>query len=401
MPHPKRVSPGRPANRRGFLRGALATAALGPWLHACVGDAEAPLDTFEETPGDPLARGFVRGYKGLAELPYFEWDPTLQLLRLTVDDLPPGVDFHAHLGFTFFLSPRIDYLRSTERTHYLIDCDAFDPACAVNFDRYLNTIARPEMLSRMQEEIRDGLFAISEAAQTHTLPNLLREMDALNVEHAVLHAVAPNVPRNNVLPAWHDAVVAAGVEDRFTLFGSVHPKEAGALEKLRRQHADYGIRGIKMHPTQQQVAPDDPDAMALYEVCDELGIDVFYHAGRAGIEIPSTRAFALAPGYDAPPREFPNVRFIFGHAGARDYEQFIPVAERHDNVWLDLHGQGVPGIRAWLASNVPPNRFFYGADYPFYPLAAPLSRILIATEGEPEIRRMIFRDNAVAFLNLA
>ena len=65
------------------------------------------------------------------------------------------------------------------------------------------------------------------------------------------------------------------------VFGAVHPADDDAPAKLRAL-ADRGARGMKLHPTMQRVAPDDPEAMALYEVCRERGLIVFFHAGRAG-----------------------------------------------------------------------------------------------------------------------
>ena len=45
--------------------------------------------------------------------------------------------------------------------------------------------------------------------------------------------------------------------------------------------------------------------------------------------------------YEAMLARFPDVRFGFLHAGARDVADAIPLAKRYPNVWLGIHGQGV------------------------------------------------------------
>ena len=36
----------------------------------------------------------------------------------------------------------------------------------------------------------------------------------------------------------------------------------------------------------------------------------------------------------------------------------------------------------------------FGSDWPFYPLAATLAKVLLVTEGTPDARAAILRDNA-------
>jgi predicted TIM-barrel fold metal-dependent hydrolase len=93
----------------------------------------------------------------------------------------------------------------------------------------------------------------------------------------------------------------------------------------------------------------------------------------------------------------PGVRFILGHAGARDVSDAIPFARKHQNVWLGIHGQGVSVLRK-LIDRVGADRLLFGSDWPFYHLAATLAKVLIVTEGHPEERRSILNTNAEALL---
>ena len=87
------------------------------------------------------------------------------------------------------------------------------------------------------------------------------------------------------------------------------------------------------------------------------------------------------------------VDFVLGHAGARDVEDAIPFALRHPNVFLDIHGQGIRQIDE-LIDKVGPDRLLFGSDWPFYHPVATLAKVLIVTEGRPEVRDAILSNTA-------
>lgn len=377
-------------DRRNFLRLALASVLAGHGAAGCRREESPPAPL---PPGHPLDTLKVRGYRGLAELPYFELDSAGRL-RLTVDDLVPGVDFHTHLAVNMFLAPGIDLLQQTPETRYMIDCDASEPPCVLDLDVYMNRIATSAMLDHMESEVMGMIFLGSDAAKTHTIPNLLAEMNAARVRQAVLLAIAPGFPfRDNLTQRWHDAIARSGARDRFLLFGSVHPTSRGASDRLRELHRQFNLRGVKLHPTMQRFDPDAREAMEVYQTCAELHLPVFFHAGRAGIEPEFTRDHALMKHYVAPVREFPQVPFVFGHSGARDCRDAIPIAKAHRNVWMEIAGQGVSALRELLAA-LGPERLLFGTDWPWYPVAATLAKLLIVTEKDTTVRNLIFGDNA-------
>jgi len=372
--------------RRCFL-GAGAACAVAA-LPGC--RPSAPVAPPEPLVGDPLETLRVRGYRGLADLPWFELDERGRLV--TTAELPPGIDFHAHLGFSFFLAPAIDYNAVGPAPHYSFDCDG-DAECVLDLDVYMNHFTTERMQSALTSELVRTFLIGSAAGRTHTLPNLLDEMDGNSVERAVLLPIAPGFPfRDDLADRWLDAVAQCAEPERFVVFGAVHPADDEAPAKLRAL-ADRGARGVKLHPTMQRVAPDDPRAMALYEVCRERGLIVFFHAGRAGVEPGFMQPYARMEHYRAPVEEFADVRFVFGHAGARDLDEAIPVARGRPNVWMEAHGQGVRDIRR-LLDEVGPERVLFGTDWPLFPQAASLAKLLIATRDDASVRDRVFRENA-------
>jgi uncharacterized protein len=405
-----------PIARRQLLRLALGTvgASIMPRCRSSSSDLPdaappPPLDTRRDdqphlndrpisAPDQELADPLIfSGYKGLANLPYFDLDGNGRL-RCTVPDLPPIVDFHTHFGFSYLLAPKID-LQASPPLQYLIDCDGATPPCTLNLDDYLNLIATPAMLKKMDNAIASALLPGGSAVcETETIPNLLAEMDALGIKKAVVLAIELGVGVNdNATGIWYDAIKAANATSRLLLFGSVRPGQSKIREKLQSFKAQ-GMRGVKLHPTMQRFYPDDDDAQEIYDECAKLNLPVLFHSGRAGIEPALVQKYAELKHFVQPIVDFPSVRFILGHSGARlDFADALALAKAHQNVWLEMSGQGVTNLRTIL-TELGPDRLLYGTDWPFYPEAVSLAKVLIITKKDKTVRDMLLSGNAEQFL---
>ncbi len=396
-------------DRRRFLR-LLATGAAGLAVPGCSGDPRpgsytaADIDRLARQRSDEAAaagRGrfgphVYRGYRGLAELPWFELDDGGRL-SCVADDFPKAIDFHAHLGISVLFAPDIDLLVRTPRVEHLLDCDGTDPGCELDLDVYINgNFPEDGLFDLRYDTAVQGLWG-SRAAATQTVPNLLDEMDRTRVERAVILPLAFNFPFGDDLDErWSAAVDAAGVGDRLLVGASVHPRDSNRIESLERQAA-AGARVVKLHPTMQAFYPDDPQVMDIYEACDRLGLVVFFHGGRAGIEPESRLRYAMPRHYEGVIAAFPNVPFVLGHGGARDVEAMLDLGRRYENAWLGIHGQSVTSLDTMIRRSNG-ERLLFGTDWPWYHQAATLAKVLIATEGEPELRAAVLRTNAERLL---
>ena len=63
---------------------------------------------------------------------------------------------------------------------------------------------------------------------------------------------------------------------------------------------------------------------------------------------------------------------------------------------MDVQGQSVENIRKMMKI-LGPEKLMFGSDFPFYPIASVLARMLVATERDKTARRMIFSENAKRF----
>jgi len=397
-----------PLDRRAFHRLALAAfatlAGLGcskssDYTPSDSADLDAKLRAEATASGNgPWGRLRFRGYRGLAELPYFELDERGEL-RVTID-LPPAVDFHTHLGINLLFAPDIDLTRSTPRIRYLLDCDGTDPGCDLDLDIYINSAFDEHMHSALTREIVSQLLGGGDAAATHTIPNLAAEMKRVGFDRAVVLPIAAGLPfGDDLTDRWLAALRDSPENGHFVAFASVHPHSGNWRGDLER-FAAAGVRGIKVHPEMQRVFPDEPGMMEIYAACERLGLAVLFHAGRSGIEPVFMRKYALLRRYAPAIAAYPRVQFILGHAGARDSQEALDLARHHDNVWLEITGQGVTKLDE-IVRAAPPQRLLFGSDWPFYPLAATLAKVLLVTEKRPELRTAILRSNADAVLAAA
>lgn len=339
-----------------------------------------------------------RGYRGLAQLPWFELDTKGQLICVD-DSIPMGIDIHCHLGMSLLFSPDIDLNRPSKRVKHLLDCDGTSPGCELDLDIYANGNFTLEMEKELQRQIRNQALFGSDFAATQTVPNLLGEMDAMRVEQAVLLPIKMGIwIGDDLTQQWRKAVSAASAGNRLLVGGSVHPESDKAVAQLREQAA-AGATVFKLHPTVQRFYPDHPKVMSLYEVAQELGVAIFFHGGRAGIEPDSSQPYAMPRHYEAAIANFPDLPFILGHAGARDFDAMLKLALAYDNAWLGIHGQSLTNLETMI-TRTGGERMLFGTDWPFYHIGMSLAKVLIATQapGRQAIREAILRNNALGLL---
>lgn len=315
----------------------------------------------------------------LARLPYFE----LRDGRLRLDPAyGPAIDVHTHLALDFVTGNADLRARHDRVEHYL------DQSRPLDLDVYINKNFNAADLAKMNRDLTLLGFTSRGMRRTHTLPNLAREMTELAVETSVLLAIDfPYLSRNS--ERWLE--VSRG-RDNFLCFGSAHPFQPN-LESRLDALVRLGARGIKMHPAVQLVPPDHPRTLRLVRACGARGLPIFFHCGPVDIEPPLGRRFSQVYRYEKAIAENPGTTIILGHSGALQLEEALGFAKRYPNVWLETASQSLTNHRR-LVAEAPSERLMMGSDWPFYHQSTTLAKALLATEGEPSIRRQLLRENA-------
>jgi uncharacterized protein len=352
-------------------------------------------------PGKDYSNHVFQGLRDMAELPYFELSGDSRL-RLAMDDLNAGIDGHVHFALNALSGPRPDLLARHPETNYYLD-----QRTPLAMNKYMGLNQTESDIALMTASMLGMLSPQgSEMTVTHTIPNLLAEMDSMKIERAVVLPIAYGFPYGDDVTEWYlDAIERSGSGDRFIICGGIKPTHPDAIEKTRRYKLK-GLRGIKLHPNIALFTPDDRRAWAFYEECAHLELPVLIHCGLVGkdnIDPGESKGYtgrhADIVHFQEPIKDFPGLRFVLCHSGALQNDQAIALAKAHKNVWLDIQGQGVDRIRKMIAE-VGPERLMFGSDWPFFPVASLLARLLVATEGDKAVRSMIFRDNARRFWGL-
>lgn len=308
-------------------------------------------------------------------------------LRLA-ESVGPIVDVHSHLALTYVPTGRVDLDRDAVAELYL------NPEAPLDLDAYMNTNFDPRAMKAMRHDLSVGSLRKDGMRATHTAPALTRSMEEIGITRSVILAIDLPVGSSNT-----DAyLTVAGDHPDLVAAASIHPLASGA-EALLRSAVERGARAFKMHPAVQQMRPDHPKAMRLYELCGELGIPVVWHCGPVGIVGAAADKRCFLKHYWSPIHELPRTTFVLGHSGALQYEMAAKLPNLYENVFLELSCQGLPALRHILA-NVPPERLLNGSDWPFYHQAVSVVKILMATEGNEGVRHGIFWQNAADLFQL-
>ncbi|MBI1321367.1 MAG: amidohydrolase family protein [Candidatus Hydrogenedens sp.] len=332
----------------------------------------------------------VRSFADMDKLPWFTRSAEGELLLRKDIGLPDAVDIHTHFGWRHGIGATIDMDRRCP-VQYFYDFDR-DQDVLFEHDHPGGTEGRDITI-----EAAGILVHTPSRNQTHTAANLIAELNAMHLSQACLLPI--EIPTGSHHAA--DTLAAIQRDSRFVPFGGVNPRGWSAKHEdvLSEQIKAYGIRGIKYHPVFQFVPPDHDDAMAMFEFCAAHNLLVFSHIGYTGSELSFMRANSEPHRLHRPLEAFPNLKLVCLHTGVRMIDETLEVARKHpEQVWLGLSGQPVPNI-TYILERYDTSRILFGSDWPFYPIAVMLARVLAATEGNDAVRQGVLKDNAARLLD--
>ncbi|MFA6449653.1 MAG: amidohydrolase family protein [bacterium] len=339
-----------------------------------------------------MEKRIFSNWQQLAELDYFELLPDGRM-ALRVEGLDGLIDFHTHLGWTALIAPKVNLTRETpEMIHN------FGRDLKVNLDIYMGQNFYEE---RPKWGVQDYLpCALSPLRRgkhhTHTVPNIIREMDALKIDKCVTLSLDFSFSSNT-----RRTGEALKNTDRLVFFCMVHPKNK-RREQLIEEYVAMGARGMKVHPEMQMMSVSAEPMQELFKLWKEKtgGLPVLAHSGFNGFEPKSAREHADIGHYWKMAEALEGSPCILGHASMNQFRQAVEIAEKHPHVLLEVSGQP-PAHLHEMMDRLGPDRLLFGSDWPVYPQAVPIAKTLIATEGNPEARIKILRDNARRVLGLS
>jgi len=222
-----------------------------------------------------------------------------------------------------------------------------------------------------------------------SVESLIRGMDRCGIDVAVPNST-PGCT-SGWLREGNDEVIAAARKFPERIFGmaTINPfRPDESLEELKRCR-DAGLRGLKIHD-HIGLTYDDPRYSFAWGFCQEHGWPILAHTwGKKALD-------ALRPHFDA----YPGVRWVLGHAGAADREEYVSVAKAHSNVFLELCFSVAPrGLVEYFVGCGLEDRVLYGSDAVFMDAAPQIGRTVFA-KISVDAKKKILGENARRVLKL-
>jgi uncharacterized protein len=325
--------------------------------------------------------------KELTHLKYF-YTNSLGELYLKKGIIDKIIDAHTHLGWSYFLAKPVDLFKKNKVKYFFPAEDHYfylNKYSAANFDQKTRKICQKETLK--------GVFSSNGYSSTHTIPNLILEMDRLSISKSVVLPVElPLFSKNS-----EHVLGNISKTKRLICFCSVHPFSFNKINKLE-EYFKKGALGIKLHPPMQLCKPNNEKCFEIYEVARKYNKPIFFHSGHSPLTPEWQKKFTKKEDFAFVIKRFPKTKFIMGHSGIYDFDFMARLGRKYENVYLDLNGQPPSSIKK-IIKIMGVDKLLFGSDWPYYPISISLAKLLLATENNKKIRSKIFFQNIELLLS--
>ncbi|HQA71326.1 MAG TPA: amidohydrolase family protein [Deltaproteobacteria bacterium] len=299
------------------------------------------------------------------------------------------IDAHCHLGNILFRGGgSLIPLKGVRKR------PVFDPLAISEIFSYRWSFP-DRLFARLFPRITITAQCARNALGTHE--NLRRSMGDEGISLSVCMPVPPHVTGEDILNVHErdpSVIPFTGVD-----FTKRYDMAAWFARDVGR-----GARGLKLHPILQGVSLDSVrtfeavDAFASHglPVLFHCGVCSYYHRAERGREVPR---YGKACHAARLVREFPNVKFIVGHAGLDDVHDVVDQLAMFPNVWVDTSFQGPRVIRG-LAGVFGPDKVLFASDWPWGSRSAAIRAVKLACRGDRGLEQRIFCINAASLMNI-
>lgn len=210
---------------------------------------------------------------------------------------------------------------------------------------------------------------------TGSMEELLREMDASNIEISVVpgrQSPKTFVPNTELLEL---ANRYPGRFEIFPLFNPAFPEES--LQEMKELVISGPCKGVSIEPGFGNTLLFDSDAyMPLYELLNEFSVPLM--ATFSGSITPTMDA-SLPGRFQAIAKQLPNIKMIAGHGGWPWLREMFCAAFFTPNIYLvpDLYSIRCPGqddVRLAVEYMLR-DRMLFGSSYPLVPMDAAVKNV--------------------------
>jgi predicted TIM-barrel fold metal-dependent hydrolase len=231
----------------------------------------------------------------------------------------------------------------------------------------------------------ESLFGYSQSAD-----ELLARLDSVDVEQAVVCPVKP--PGYHLAPANDLVAEAAAREPRFIGLARVDPNQGeAAVRELERAITGLGLRGLFLHPWEENFRVNGPLIDPLVAMCAEWRLPLLIATGYPWV------SEAAQVGDVA--RRYPSVPIIMTHGGQINISGLgqmdaFEVLRRRPNVSMETSGVYRQDFVLDVASQLGPARVLFGSNSPLMDCRLEVERVRQALDLAEDARRLMLAGNA-------
>ena len=262
----------------------------------------------------------------------------------------------------------------------------------------------------LDQELMDASAAYFKSGQlrTPTIDDIAEHYRVRRMAAVVFTVDATTATGHPAISSEEIAAGAARHNDVLIPFGSVDPRTPDAVDRAERLIEEYGVRGLKFHPSLQGFRPNDESFYPLYEVISELGAIALFHTGQTGIGagLPGGRGIKLRLSdpmlLDDVAADFPELRIVMAHPGVPWADAAISVATHKANVFMDLSGwlpKYFPEQLVRQLSTLLRTKVLFGSDFPVITPDRWLESFAVLPVRD-EAKPLVFKENAARLLGL-
>lgn len=302
------------------------------------------------------------------------------------------IDCHAHLGDIFISMANNIYKQNLEQ----------DPAMPDPFIvREERGFKGPFFEQGSDTALREFIDINHERCRVNTLQNLQREMDENGVDYVCVLPIMPAL-------CYEDYKVAHMVEPRIIPFTCPDFRLGANAGKKLVADAEDGAYALKLHPILYKTALDDPLTEEALTWWEKTGKPMTSHCGAGMYYYPEINDRYASPEFGdlaqlvECAKRHPNMPIVAAHCGgtaAGNIERLAELARGLDNLYVDTSFRSHEDIELMLEL-FGPERVMFGTDYPFASYKGQIEQVMIATEGDQEVRDLVFYKNADRLMHI-
>lgn len=170
---------------------------------------------------------------------------------------------------------------------------------------------------------------------------------------------------------------------------TVDPMDPEALPELERAIRDLGLHGLKLAPTYQNFDPWAPEAWAVYDLANDLGIPIYWHQSAGGASSPLE--FADPVKIDKIARTYPGMKMMLEHFALPWGNIAVALARKHEQVYVDVCARVV---RTWdmysclrLAIDYGvTGKVLFGSDFPIQSTEQAMASLRVFSDPNFELK---------------